>query len=113
MPPQTENVPLAGAPARPQTAISTQIGIALAMRLRSLAALVVLCLVFSHFSPVYLSWENLVTMTQHVSVTAVLATGMTFVILTAGIDLSVGSIAALSGVAAGYLILNGLPILGR
>lgn len=90
-----------------------QIGIALAMRLRSLAALVILCLVFSQFSPVYLSWENLVTMTQHVSVTAVLATGMTFVILTAGIDLSVGSIAALSGVAAGYLIVDGLPILGH
>lgn len=87
--------------------------IALATRLRSLVALVVLCLVFAQFSPVYLSWENLVIMTQHVSVTAVLATGMTFVILTAGIDLSVGSIAALSGVAAGYLLAHGLPVFGN
>jgi erythritol transport system permease protein len=83
------------------------------MRLRSLAALAVLCLVFSHFSPVYLSWDNLVIMSQHVSVTAVLATGMTFVILTAGIDLSVGSMAALSGVVAGYLVLNGALIFGN
>jgi erythritol transport system permease protein len=45
-------------------------------------------------------------------VTAVLATGMTFVILTAGIDLSVGSIAALSGVVAGYVVLYGLPFGG-
>ena len=113
MPPRTENAPLAGIASPPRTSAPAQIGIALAMRLRSLAALVILCLVFSQFSPVYLSWENLVTMTQHVSVTAVLATGMTFVILTAGIDLSVGSIAALSGVAAGYLLVNGLPILGK
>jgi erythritol transport system permease protein len=83
---------------------------AVAIRLRSLVALVVLLVVFSQFSPVYLSWENLVTMTQHVSVTAVLATGMTFVILTGGIDLSVGSVAALTGVVAGYLIAEGLRL---
>jgi erythritol transport system permease protein len=112
MPPQTESASLAAAPSRRQTVAPTRMALALATRLRSLAALAVLCLVFAQLSPVYLSWENLVTMTQHVSVTAVLATGMTFVILTAGIDISVGSIAALSGVAAGYLIVNGLPILG-
>lgn len=84
----------------------------LAARLRSLLALPILLLIFSQLSPVYLSWTNLVTMTQHVSVTAVLATGMTFVILTAGIDLSVGSVAALSGVFAGYLIDVGLKLGG-
>jgi erythritol transport system permease protein len=83
---------------------------ALAVRLRSLLALAVLLVIFSQLNPVYLSWTNLVTMTQHVSATAVLATGMTFVILTAGIDLSVGSVAALSGVVAGYLLVNGLKI---
>lgn len=81
---------------------------ALAIRLRSLLALAVLLIVFSQFSAVYLTWANLVTMTQHVSVTAVLAVGMTFVIVAAGIDLSVGSIAALSGVIGGYLIVHGL-----
>ncbi len=89
-----------------------QVGAALGTRLRSLLALPILLLIFSQFSPVYLTWTNLVTMTQHVSVTAVLATGMTFVILTAGIDLSVGSIAALSGIVAGYLLDKGVPIGG-
>lgn len=91
-------------------AVLTRAGAIVAARLRSLAALVVLLVVFSQFSAVYLSWANLVTMTQHVSVTAVLATGMTFVIVTAGIDLSVGSLAALTGVFAGYLISVGLPL---
>lgn len=90
-----------------------RITVGLAARLRSLVALPVLLVVFSQFSPVYLTWRNLVTMTQHVSVTAVLATGMTFVILTAGIDLSVGAIAAVSGVVAGYLIDVGLPLGGQ
>jgi erythritol transport system permease protein len=92
---------------------SLRLGAALAMRLRSFAALAILRLVFSRFSPVYMSWDSLVTMSQHVSVTAALATGMTFVILTAGIDLSVGSMAALSGGGAGYLVLNGAPIFGH
>jgi len=91
-------------------AARTRIGAIIAARLRSLAALVVLLIVFSQFSPVYLTWANLVTMTQHVSVTAVLATGMTFVLITAGIDLSVSSLAALTGVIAGYLITVGLPL---
>ena len=71
-----------------------------------------LLLIFPQFSPVYLSWTNLVTMTQHVSVTAVLAIGMTFVILTAGIDLSVGSIAGLSGIVAGYTLDAGISVGG-
>lgn len=89
---------------------SAHFGLSLLARLRSLLALVVLMAVFSRFSPVYLTWSNLVIMTQHVAVRAVLATGMTFVILTAGIDLSVGAIAALSGVVAGYLLTHGLWI---
>jgi erythritol transport system permease protein len=84
--------------------------LAAATKLRSLLALAIILIVFSQLNPVYLSWSNLVVMTQHVSVTALLATGMTFVILTAGIDLSVGSIAGLSGVVAGYLIDQGLPL---
>lgn len=86
---------------------------AAATRLRSLLALIIILVVFSRLTPVYLTWPNLVIMTQHVSVTALLATGMTFVILTAGIDLSVGSIAGLSGVVAGYLIDQGLPLGGH
>ena len=41
---------------------------------------------------------------------AILAIGMTFVIITGGIDLSVGSIVGLSGMVAGYLVLNGIDL---
>jgi len=101
----------------PRAAVSAhsgaRVGLALLARLRSLLALVVLMAVFSRFSAVYLTWGNLVIMTQHVAVRAVLATGMTFVILTAGIDLSVGAIAGLSGVIAGYLLTQGLSVSGH
>jgi erythritol transport system permease protein len=101
---------------RPAAALAhgvPRVGFGLLARLRSLLALVILMAVFSRVSPVFLTWNNLVIMTQHVAVRAVLATGMTFVILTAGIDLSVGAIAALSGVVAGYLLTQGLPLGGH
>ena len=49
-------------------------------------------------------------MSKHVALNAFLAIGMTFVIITGGIDLSVGSIVGLCGMVAGGLILNGLDL---
>ncbi|MEE2866480.1 MAG: ABC transporter permease, partial [Pseudomonadota bacterium] len=49
-------------------------------------------------------------MSKHVALNAFLAIGMTFVIITGGIDLSVGSIVGLCGMVAGYLILNGVDL---
>ncbi len=89
---------------------ASRVGTRIAAQLRSLIALIVILLVFSQLSPVYLSWNNLVTMTQHVSIFAIMAVGMTFVILTSGIDLSVGAIAGFSGIVAGYLIDQGIYI---
>jgi erythritol transport system permease protein len=109
----TDTAPSSHAEAAAAPAARPWLGSAIIARLRSLVALAFILAIFSQLSPVYLSWENIVTMTQHVSVTAVLATGMTFVILTAGIDLSVGSMAALSGVIAGYLIAVGLSFGGE
>lgn len=83
------------------------------LQLRALFALVVVIVVFGSLSPIYLTWGNIVTMSQHVSVTAILAVGMTFVILTAGIDLSVGSVAALSGMVAGFLISEPVIVAGQ
>jgi erythritol transport system permease protein len=51
-------------------------------------------------------------MTKHVSVNAILAIGVTFVILTGGIDLSVGAIAGLASMVAGILLYRGLPMFG-
>jgi len=69
-------------------------------------------LIFSALSPAYLSHSNLVLMTKHVSINAILAIGVTFVILTGGIDLSVGSIAGLAGIISGGLLYKGLNIFG-
>jgi erythritol transport system permease protein len=54
--------------------------------------------------------ENLVIMSKHVAINAILVLGMTFVILTGGIDLSVGAVVGLSGMIAGGLIYEGLVL---
>ena len=77
--------------------------------LRAFIALAVLIVVFSLLSDSFLTVTNLITMTKHVAINAIIALGMLLVILKGGIDLSVGSIVGLSGVVAGEL-LQGLPI---
>ncbi|MCI9887067.1 ABC transporter permease [Micrococcales bacterium 31B] len=78
---------------------------------RALIALVIIVIVFSLLSPNYLQPDNLIIMTRHVAMNAILAIGMLLVILNGGIDLSVGSIVGLSGVFAGYM-LEGMHIGG-
>ena len=82
------------------------------MQLRTFIALIVVLIFFSIFAPNFLSAANFVLMSKHVSLNAFLAMGMTFVIITGGIDLSVGSIVGLCGMVAGDLILNGLDLPG-
>ena len=60
-------------------------------------------------APNFFSIQNGLNIAQAVSINAVLASGMTVVILTAGIDLSVGSIVAASGVATVLLLNDGVP----
>ena len=79
--------------------------------LRAFIALAVLIVVFSMLSDSFLNVANLITMTKHVAINAVLALGMLLVILKGGIDLSVGSIVGLSGVVCGEL-LGGVRIPG-
>lgn len=79
-------------------------------RLRALLALVVLSVVFSLLSPSFLTTGNLIILAKHVAINALLAIGMTFVILSAGIDLSVGSVAGLAGMIAGGLLYEGLVL---
>jgi erythritol transport system permease protein len=82
----------------------------LLFRLRALVALAALVVVFSCLSPAFLTTANLTILVKHVAINAIMAVGMTFVILSGGIDLSVGSIAALAGMIAGGLIHNGLVL---
>ncbi len=65
---------------------------------------------FSLLSPEFLTTGNLTILVKHVAINAILAIGMTFVILSGGIDLSVGSIAGLSGMIAGGLVSHGLVL---
>jgi erythritol transport system permease protein len=71
---------------------------------RAFIALIVIILIFAAMSDTYLTGSNLITMTRHVAINAILALGMLLVILTGGIDLSVGSIVGLSGIVAGVLL---------
>ena len=80
------------------------------MKARTFIALIAVLLFFSLTVPMFLSTANLILMSKHVALNAFLAMGMTFVIITGGIDLSVGSIVGLCAMVAGYLVLNGIDL---
>jgi ribose transport system permease protein len=77
-------------------------------KFQSLIALFVLCLVISLLTDKFLTIDNAWNVMRQVSVNICIATGMTLVVLTAGIDLSVGSVLALSGAVAAGLLKEGL-----
>lgn len=80
---------------------------------RAFFALIAIVIIFSSLSPYYFTVENLLQMSQHVAVFAILAIGMLFVILNGGIDLSVGSTVGISGIVAGALMQGiAIPALG-
>ncbi len=66
------------------------------------ATLLVLAVLFSVLSPSFATWDNLNNILQQISVTAIIAVGLTFVILCAEIDLSVASIANAVGIVLAY-----------
>lgn len=71
---------------------------------RAFFGLIAIIIVFSILSPRYFTVSNLLIMSSHVAIFGLLAIGMLLVILSGGIDLSVGSVLALSGVFAGFLM---------
>src|SRR5215470_4203967 len=75
-----------------------------------LPVLILLCIGFGIVTDGFFSLQNLSIVTQQASINIVLAAGMTFVILTGGIDLSVGSILAASAVVA--MLMSNVPGLG-
>lgn len=80
-------------------------------RLSALLTLVLLILGFALASPSFLSVNNSLTVLLQTSVIGLLGIGMTMVIITGGIDLSVGSVLALSGVITGMSVKVGLPVI--
>lgn len=73
------------------------------------AMLLVLVVAISVKQPNFWSADNLLNITRQMSLNAIIAAGMTLVILTGGIDLSVGSILALVGIVTAVALKSGLP----
>lgn len=92
----------------PAAASSSSSGLLLLLRLRTFVALILVLGFFSLMAPNFLTAANAVIVTKHVALNAFLAIGMTFVIITGGIDLSVGSIVGLCAMVAGWLVLYGV-----
>ena len=80
----------------------------LLLQLRTFIALIVVLVFFGIAAPNFASVPNIILISKQVALNAILSLGMTFVILTGGIDLSVGSIVGLSGMVAGALLLYGV-----
>lgn len=74
------------------------------MEQKSLIALLVLIAIVSSLSPNFFTLNNLFNILQQTSVNAIMVVGMTLVILTSGIDLSVGSLLALTGAVAASMV---------
>ena len=77
-------------------------------------AVVAECVIFAVLSPSFLTVDNFVNVALQIAIYGILAVGMTLVIITGGIDLSVGSVVALAGVATASLMekLAGQPSVG-
>ncbi|MCT8977521.1 ribose ABC transporter permease [Clostridium sp. CX1] len=76
----------------------------LLFKYRSLIGLIVLCIIISVVTPRFLTVTNVLNVLTQVSVNAIIAVGMSFVILTGGIDLSVGSTLAITGAVAAVMV---------
>ena len=82
-----------------------------AVRLRETGLILVIGLLFlvmSFASPYFLTWENMRAMTMAFAVEGIVVVGMTILLISGGIDLSVGSVVALAMVIAGCLFLQGM-----
>lgn len=76
----------------------------------TLFGLVIIFVTFAALNDVFLTVPNLVNILQQSSINACIALGMTLVIISGGIDLSVGPTAALSAVVAASLMVAGVPV---
>jgi ribose/xylose/arabinose/galactoside ABC-type transport system permease subunit len=90
----------------------SQTGRGLVLRGGPFVALALLAAYLTFATPYFLTASNLANVTRQSSITAILAVGQTFVILTAGIDLSVGAIAALAASVSAVLMTQRIEVAG-
>ena len=98
--------------ARGQTGIQARAGLRFrgaGRRFGTLAGLVGLCLLLWILTPHFLTVANALNVMEQTSINAIVAVGMTYVIVSGGIDLSVGSLLALSGVVLAEALKSGWP----
>ncbi len=75
-------------------------------------AFLMICVLLAFLSPVFRTVNNFILILRQTSIYGIMAVGMTFVILTGGIDLSVGSVLALSGAICAGMLKSGMPLPG-
>ncbi|MBK8051419.1 MAG: ABC transporter permease [Anaerolineales bacterium] len=85
--------------------------VTVASRFGALIFLIILCVVFAVLEPAFISERNIFNVLRQVSIYGLLAIGMTFVILTGGIDLSIGSLLALAGLVGAAVYKGGTGLL--
>jgi ribose transport system permease protein len=79
-------------------------------QLGAFAGLIGLCLLLWAATPHFLTVSNLLNVLEQTAINAIVAAGMTFVIISGGIDLSVGSVLAIAGIALGQALEAGAPV---
>lgn len=79
-------------------------------KIKPLIGLLIFSAIISLLSPRFLTSSNLLNVFRQTSINAIIAAGMTFVILTAGIDLSVGSILGFTGAIGASLLMGGMNV---
>lgn len=79
------------------------------IKYKSAFILLLLCVCVSLMTPKFLEWTNVMNIARQTTVNGIIAIGMACVIITGGIDLSVGSVLAFSTLFCGVLITNGVP----
>lgn len=70
-----------------------------------------ICIITGMVNPVFFSWANIVDLLRSTSFLLIVGVGVTFVLLGASLDMSVGSVMGLSGAICGLCLVNGVPVI--
>jgi ribose/xylose/arabinose/galactoside ABC-type transport system permease subunit len=106
----TPDEPRSGCSPHPEKSLPERI-FRLPREIGILGALVLMVLVLAVFIPQFRDLQNIINITRNFSFVGIVAMGMTLVILTGGIDLSVGSVWGMTAVIVAFLLTHGWPVL--
>ena len=76
----------------------------------TLIPLLAIVIITSILNPIFLNLDNIVDLLRNISYTLIVAIGMTYMIISGNLDLSVGSIITLGGMATGFCLVHGVPV---